>query len=150
MLGQELELLVRVKAALALVDGLHGAVAPRAQQRRDPGRPSPLTHAVEQLPVLHVMAIDELLVGKDVAMGVKDPLRQPRGARRVVQLRRIVGRRIDHVERSRTTAQQVVVEDQQVLDQRALHPIGIRLVRNQYLGARVRQPVTDPLVAVEH
>ena len=49
---QEVELLVRVEAALALVDALDGAEPPRPEQRRDARRPRPLAHAVEALAVL--------------------------------------------------------------------------------------------------
>ena len=43
---------MRVEAALALVDALDRAQPPRPEQRRDPGRPRPLAHAVEALAVL--------------------------------------------------------------------------------------------------
>ena len=57
-----------------------------------PGRPGPLAHAVEALAVLHLVAVDELLVGEDVAVRVHDALREPGRPRRVVELRRVVGR----------------------------------------------------------
>src|SRR3712207_9199110 len=62
---EHVELLVRVEAALALVDDLERAEAPGPEQRRDPGRPRPLAHAVEALAVAHLVAVDELLVAED-------------------------------------------------------------------------------------
>ena len=86
---------MRVKAALALVDDLHGAEPPRAEQRRDAGRPRPLAHAVEELALLHLVAVDELLVREQVAVRVDDALRQAGRAGGVVELRRVVGRGVD-------------------------------------------------------
>ena len=98
---EEVELLVRVEAALALEDALHRAEAPRPEQRRDPGRPGPLAHAVEALAVLHLVAVDELLVREQVAVGVDDALGQAGGAGRVVELGRVVGGGVDRLELGR-------------------------------------------------
>ena len=68
---------MRVEAALAPVDALQRPEPPGAEQRRDPGRPRPLAHPVEALAVLHLVAVEELLVGEDVAVRVDDPLREP-------------------------------------------------------------------------
>ena len=46
-----------------------------------PGGPRPLAHAVEGLAVADVVAVDELLVGEDVAVGVDDALRLARWCR---------------------------------------------------------------------
>ena len=83
-----------------------GAVAPRAEQRRDAGGPGPLAHAVEALAVLHVVAVDELLVGEDVAMGVHDALGQPGRAGRVVELGRVLGRGVGGLELGRRAGEQ--------------------------------------------
>ena len=76
MATQEIELFVGVEATLALVHGLHRTEAPGSQQRADSRRPRPLAHPMKQLAVLEVVAVDELLVGEDVPVGVEDPLRQ--------------------------------------------------------------------------
>src|SRR5438105_2032695 len=57
---EEVELLVRVEAALAPVHTLHRAQTPGAEQRRDPRGPRPLAHAVEALAVGDLVAVDEL------------------------------------------------------------------------------------------
>ena len=49
-------------------------------------------------PSLDVVAVDELLVGEDVAVGVEDALGEPGGARRVVELGRVVGGGVDRLE----------------------------------------------------
>jgi hypothetical protein len=92
------------------------------------------------------MAVDELLVSEDVPMGVQDALGQAGGARRVVQLRGGVGERVNRVERVRAALQQLVIEDQDVLHQRPLHPVGVGLIGDQHLGLRVGQAVADPVV----
>ena len=74
------ELLLGVEAALARVDELHRAVAPRAEQRADPRGPGPLAGAVEELAVAHVVAELELLVREQVAVRVQDALREAGGA----------------------------------------------------------------------
>src|SRR5690348_2944589 len=98
MAGQEVELLVGVKAALTLIHGLHRPEPPRADQRTDPGRPRPLTHAVKDLAVTNIVAIEELLVAKEVSMGVENALRKPGRARGVVELRGVVGRCVERRE----------------------------------------------------
>ena len=133
--GEEVELLVGIEAALALVDELDGAEPPRPEQRRDPGRPRPLAHAVEALAVLHVVAVDELLVGEQVAVRVQDALGEAGGAGGVVELRRVVGGRVDGLERRIAAGQQVVVEDQHLL---GLDAAGVRLVGDAAPSARSR------------
>ena len=77
MTAEEVELPVRVEAGLAPVHALHRAEPPRAEQRRDPGRPRPFAHAVEPLAVGDLVAVDELLVAEDVTVGMDDGLREP-------------------------------------------------------------------------
>ena len=103
---------MRVEAALALVDALHRAEPPRAEQRRDAGRPRPLAHAVEALAVAHVVAVVELDVREQVAVRVDDALRQPGRAGRVVELRRVVGGGVQRRVLGRVTVEQAVVEHQ--------------------------------------
>ena len=86
--GEHLELLARIEASLALIDELDGAVAPRPDQGTDARRPGPFAHPVEELALAHLVAVDELLVGEDVAVGVEDALGESRGSRRVVDLGR--------------------------------------------------------------
>ena len=99
--AEEVELLVRVEPALALIDALNGAQSPRAQQRRDARRPCPLAHAVEALSVLDLVAVGELLVRQEVAVGMDDALRHAGRSRRVVELRGVVGRGIGSLEARR-------------------------------------------------
>jgi len=49
---------------------------------------------VEELAVLDVVAVEELLVGEDVAVGVEDALGESGRARGVVELARVVGERV--------------------------------------------------------
>ncbi len=116
VLREERELLVRVEAALALVDDLHRAVAPRAEEGRDAGGPCPLAHPVEALAVLDVVAELELVVPEQVPVRVEDPLREAGRPRRVVELGRVVGRRVDRRERRVARCDQRLVEDEDVLD----------------------------------
>ena len=110
MAREEVQLLVRVEPALALIDELHRAEAPRPEQRRDARGPRPLAHAVEALAVAHVVAVDELLVREQVPVRVDDALRQPGRARRVVELRRVLGERVHALEGRVAGGQQLVVE----------------------------------------
>ncbi len=98
MAGQEVQLPAGIEARLALVDALHCPQAPGPEQGRDASRPCPLAHAVEALALLDVVAVDELVVGEQVSVGVDYPLGQPGGARRVVQLGGIVGGRVGGLE----------------------------------------------------
>ena len=134
--GQEVELLVRVEPALALIHELHGAEPPRPEQRRDAGRPRPLAHAVEALAVLHVVAVDELLVREQVAVRVQDALGEARGAGGVVELRRVVGRGVDRLERRVAAGQQVLVEDQDLV---GLDAVRVGLVGDEDLRLRSRR-----------
>ena len=116
--AEEVELLGRVEAALALEDALQRAEPPRPEQRRDARGPGPLAHAVEALAVLDVVAVDELLVGEDVAVGVDDALRDARSCRtcsRAAPGRRRRCRRV----RSRSAGRRAArVEDEHLLDPR--------------------------------
>jgi hypothetical protein len=90
--AEEVELPVRIEAGLAPVYALHRAEPPWSQERRDPRCPRPFAHAVEPLAVGDLMAVDELLVAEDVAVGMDDALREPGRSGRVVELRGILGR----------------------------------------------------------
>ena len=116
--AEEVELLGGVEAPLALQHDLDGAQAPRPEQRRDAGRPRPLPHAVEELAVLDLVAVDELLVREHVAMRVDDALGQAGGAARVVELRRVVGGGVGRLEVGRGALEQPVVEHEDLVDQR--------------------------------
>ena len=118
--GEEVELVGGDEAALALEHVLDRAEAPRAEQRGDARRPGPLAHAVEALAVADVVAVDELLVGEDVAVGVDDALRHAGGAGGVVELRRVVGRGV-LADRGRSGVRRAGrrrVEDEDLVDQR--------------------------------
>ena len=67
---------MRVEAAGSPVDVLDCSEPPRPEQRRDPGGPRPFAHPVESLAVLDLVAVGEILVAEDVAMGVDDALRE--------------------------------------------------------------------------
>ena len=140
---------MRVEARLAAVDALHGAETPGAEERRDPRSPRPLAHAVEALPVLHLVAVRELLVAEDVAVRVDDPLREPGRAGRVVELGRVVGRGVDADVLCRGAEQRLIVEHERVRRPGPVEAGGVRGVGDEEPGARVREPVLDPVVAVE-
>ena len=61
-----------------------------------------------------------------------------------------VRRGIEGLESGGALAQQRVVEDEHVLDERALHAVGVGRVGDEHLGLRVREPVADPVIAVEN
>ena len=147
MAAEEVELLVGVEAALALEHDLHGAEAPRPEQRRDPGGPRPLPHPVEALALLHLVAELELLVGEDVAVRVDDALGQPGGAGRVVELRRVVGARVEGLVLGRVAVEQAVVEDR--AGSSCVEARRVGLVGDEDLRAGVGQAVADAVVAVE-
>ena len=140
MAAEERELAVRVEAALALQDDLDRAEAPRPEQRRDAGRPRPLAHAVEALAVLHVVAVDELLVAEDVAMGVQDALGQAGRAGGVVELGGVVAGGVERLVVGRAGVEVAGLELEDVgalaLDARAVGG-----VRDDDLRLRVRQAV---------
>jgi hypothetical protein len=92
MAAEELELLVRIEPALTAKDALDGAETPRPEERRDSGSPRPLPHTVKTLGILDFVAVQKFLVTKDVAMRVDNAFREPGRARRVIELRRIIGR----------------------------------------------------------
>ena len=164
VLGEEAQLLLGVEAALAREYERGRAVAPGSEQRRDPGRPGPLAHAVEQLAVLHVVAELELLVGEEVAVGVQDALGQAGGAGGVVELGRVVGggvgdlvgvrgrlHRLEQVDVAVLALAAVrVLDHEHLLDHAVGDAVAVGRVGDQRLGARVAQPVLDALVAVEH
>ena len=150
MARQEVELLVRVEPALALVDRLHRAVPPRPEQRADPRRPRPLPHPVEQLALADVVAVHELLVGEQVAMRVQDPLRQPGRARRVVQLGRDRRRQC---RRTRTPSIRCASSSSSRISRCSTSERSIRSAFAASVTSTLRlgvgQPVADPLVAVQ-
>ena len=139
---------MRIESALALQDDLHGAVAPRPDQRRDPRCPRPLAHAVEALAVAHVVAVDELVVAEDVAVGVQDALRQARRAGGVVELRRVVGGGVDGLEVRRTLGEVPRFDLDDLREPLDPRPVG--RVRHDDRRLRVVEAMRDPLVAVEH
>ena len=139
---------MRVEAAFALVDALDGAEPPRPEQRRDACGPRPLTHSVEPLPILDLVAIDELLVRQEIAVRMHDPLRKPCRARRVIELGGIVCRRVGRHVLGGLLGKEIGGEDED------RHPAGaepprVRLVGDEHDGFRVTQPVCDPVVPVQ-
>ena len=141
---------MRVEASLAPVDTLQRAKPPRTKQRCDPCGPGPLAHPVEALAVLYLVAIPELLVPEDVAVGVHDPLREPRRAGCVVELRRVIGGGIGAHEIPRGSRQCVGVEHQDVRRPRAVKALRIVGVGDEQLRSRVREAMLDSIVAVQH
>ena len=82
-------------------------------------------------------------------MRVEDALGQPGRAGRVVELGGVLGERVLGLERV-VALRREVLDQQHVLDERRVDALGVRPVGDQQLGAGVRDPVADPLVAVEH
>ena len=150
VLGEHRELLLGVESALALEHELRRAEAPRPEQRRDTRGPGPLAHAVEELAVAHVVAVDELLVGEQVAVRVQDALGEAGRAGGVVELRRVVGGRVDRLEVRRTrrpaarSSRTITCSTRSGSIRSAFVGVG-----DQHLGLRVRDAVADALVAVE-
>jgi hypothetical protein len=106
---------------------------------------------VEALAVLDVVAVDELLVAEDVAVGVHDALRHSGRARRVVELGRILGRRVGGLEVGRQPGQRVGAEDEDlVLDPGRVEARRVGLVGDEHLRLRVGQAVADAVIAIEH
>ena len=105
-----------VEAAFPLVDDLHRSVPPRPEEGCDTCHPGPLPHPVKALACPHVVAELELVVSKEVAMGVEDPLREPGRARGVVQLRGVVGEGVDTREARVTLGNQPLVEHEDMVD----------------------------------
>ena len=147
--AEKIELLVRVETGFAPVDTLQRSQPPRTEERRDPRRPRPLAHAVKAFAVLHLVAIHEFLVGEDVAVGMHDPLRKTGRPRGVVELRWVVGRRrfADAVGRR---ARERALFDQKHLCRGVPEARRVRSVGDDDLRLRVREPVLDRLVPVEH
>ena len=141
---------MRIEPRLAPVDALHRAEPPWAEQRRDPRRPRPLAHAVELLAVLDLVAVGELLVGQDVPVRVHDPLCEPGRARRVVELGWIVRRRVLTDEVGRRRRQRLLVDHERVRRPRPVEARRILGIGHEDACLRVREPVLDPVVAVEH
>ena len=100
--------------------------------------------------VAQVVAVDELLVGEHVAVGVQDALRETGRAGRVVELGRVVGGRVHGRGVRGRVGQQPVVEHDHVLDEVAIDPVGVGGVGDEHLRLRVGDAVADALVAVEH
>ena len=149
MTAEEVELLVRIEAALAPVDALQRAETPRPEKRRDPRRPCPLAHAVEPLAVFDLVAIEKLLVAEDVAMRMHDPFRESRRARGVVQLRRILGGGVAHDRLSGSGSECLPIDDEN-LRRRAVEAAGIRVIRDDELRPRIGKAVSDRIVAVQN
>ena len=103
------------------------------------------------LAVADVVAVDELLVGEDVAVGVDDALRHPGGAGRVVELRRVVGGGVlaDVVGRAAGEQAVAVVEDEDLVDERGVEARRVGGVGDEQARLRVLEPVADAVVAVE-
>ena len=104
VLRQHGELLLGVEASFPLEDELRRTKAPRPDQRRDARGPGPLPHAVEQLAVVEIVAVDELLVPEDVAMRVQDALCQAGRAGGVIELGGVIRRGVDGLEVRRRAA----------------------------------------------
>ena len=142
---------MRVEPALALVDELDGAEAPRPEQRRDARRPRPLAHAVEALAVLDVVAVDELLVREQVAVRVDDALGQP--GRAATCSRAAPGRR-RACPRARRRRRRLEAARRRAPGPARPAPASTRSalagVGDQHLRLRVADPVADAVVAVEH
>jgi hypothetical protein len=132
--GERGQLLLGVEAALALKDVLGRAQPPRPEERRDPRRPRPLAHAVEELALLDVVAVDELFVREQVAMRVEDSLRQSRRSRGVIELGRIIGCSVECLEAGRGVVEEPGIEQQQLVHHPALDPIGVVGGGHQHLG----------------
>ena len=155
--------LARVEPALAPVDQrLHPEPPGPEDAGHDPGDPGPLAGRVEQLARPDVMAELELLVPKEIAVGVQDPLGQPRRSRGVVELGRGVGVGGRGLEPVGGRPGQVLEalgaaapDHHQALDRGRLveqggHPVAVGGRGDQHLGLGVVEPVDDRVVAVQH
>jgi hypothetical protein len=108
---------------------------------------------VEELAVAHVVAELELLVREQIAVGVQDALREPGGAGRVVELRGVVGGRVDGlVLRGGVVHRrlEVVAHHEHALHEPVGDAVAVGHVRDRQPGAGVAQAMLDPLVAVQH
>ena len=115
-----------------------------------PGGPGPLAHAVEALAVLHLVAVDELLVGEDVAVRVDDALREPGRPRRVVELRGSSAE-VSTQTKSAGAASSVSGSRTSVSGAHGRSNRGaFCLVGDEQPRAGVGEPVLDPVVAVQH
>ena len=141
---------MRVEAAGSPVDVLDRAEPPRSEQRRDPGGPRPFAHSVESLPVLNLMAVGELLVAEDVAMGVDDAFRESRRSRRVIELCGIVclGGAADLL--CWSLDQGLSGEDQQRRCRAVLEPRRVLFIGDKQPRLGILKPVSNPVVAVEN
>ena len=145
MPAEEVELLVWVEARLSAIHALLGADTPWAEQRRNPSRPRPLPHPVEPFAVRDVMAVPELLVPEQVPVRLHDPLGEAGRPRGVVELRGVVGGRIDADMVSRRAAERAGVEHERLRE-----PPGVRGVGDEELCARVVEAVRDAVVPVQN
>ena len=108
---------------------------------------------MEQLAVLHVVAVLELLVRQQIAVRVQDALGEPGRARRVEELRRVVGGGVGKLVFRRRVVHErleVVAHHEHPLGEAVRNPVAVRRVGHDEPGARVAQPVLDALVAVQH
>ena len=148
--AEEVELSRGVEPCFATVDALHRPEPPRPEQRSDPGSPGPLAHPVEALAVLDLVAVDELLVAEDVPVRVDDPFRQPCRPGRVVELGRIVGRRVGADRRGRCGRQGVRAEHEHLGCPRAVEPRCVVDVGDEKPRPGIGEAMLDPVVAVQH
>ena len=104
---------------------------------------------MEALAVADVVAVAELLVAEDVAVGVDYALRQPRGARGVIELCRVIRERVDGVELRGHAGQRVLVEDQQLGAAQVREAPRVLGVGHQHARLRVADAVLDALVPIQ-
>ena len=103
---------------------------------------------MKALAFLDLVAVDELFVRQQVAVRVHDPLREPRCARRVVELCRIVRRRVGPHVLSGVRGEEVGGEHHQGYAAR-FKARRVRLVRDEQGGLGIAEPMRYPLVAVQ-
>jgi hypothetical protein len=104
---------------------------------------------VEALAALYVMAVLELVVGEDVAVGMHDALRQAGRARGVVELRGILSGCVERLEVLALGREQGVVKHQHAGNRGAVEAFGVGGVGYEHLRLGVAEAVCDPLIAVE-
>ena len=147
--AQEVELPMRIESGLAPVDALHRSEPPRAQKRRDPCGPRPLAHAVKPLAVGDLVAVHELLVAQDVAVGVHDALRQPGRPRRVVSCAGSSAA-VSHVRGSVEAPTSVSASSTQRWNSGVCETRSVRRVGDDARRAPESERRCDRVVAVEH
>jgi hypothetical protein len=103
---------------------------------------------VEALAVLDLVAVDELLVAEDVAVGMDDALREPGRPRRVVELGGILGRSVARDGVGRCARERVGLHDEH-RHTRVGEARRVVRVRDHELRARVREAMPNRVVAVQ-